>query len=516
MHNRCSRALVVLAAWLSGSIAPTACGRPDPLAPEPGLEHERTSVAVTLADRIAACNADPRVQLNLVSNDVCVGADLFFRESFDGNGRTCATCHPAQNNFTIDPAFIATLPASDPLFVAEQNSALATLERPALLRQFGLILENVDGFDNLANKFTMRSVPHTFSLTTSVAPGIGDGSTVPPNERTGWSGDGAPGAGELRDFQTGAITQHYPKTLARAAGSDFRLATTAELDRIVAFMRTIGRTNELNLAQVTTTDTGAAAGRALFLGAGRCNACHLNAGANFIWQGTNFNFDTGVERVRIAALDVQGLPRDGGFGGTGLVAPNFDANGDGILDSFGNGTFNAPSLIEAADTGPFFHTNAFATIEDAVAFYNTPAFNNSPAAAFGQINLNANEVANVARFLRVLNAAFNAQIALARLGAADAIAAALQDGSLTVQLDLLRLAGEEVDDARAVLSAVGLNHSSAVRFHVARNHLNQAIHAKKADQRRHKIAQATAELTAGNAQLGTNITFTMGPGTLMF
>ena len=62
------------------------------------------------------------------------GATLFFEETFSGNGRTCGTCHPANNNFTIDPAFIATRPANDPLFVAEFNPALAQLERPALMR----------------------------------------------------------------------------------------------------------------------------------------------------------------------------------------------------------------------------------------------------------------------------------------------------------------------------------------------------------------------------------------------
>ena len=80
------------------------------------------------------------------------GAKLFFEETFSGNGRTCGTCHPASNNFTIDPAFIATLPANDPLFVAEFNPALAQLERPALMRQFGLILENLDGLDDPADE----------------------------------------------------------------------------------------------------------------------------------------------------------------------------------------------------------------------------------------------------------------------------------------------------------------------------------------------------------------------------
>ena len=37
------------------------------------------------------------------------GRLLFMNETFGGNGRTCATCHPPTNNFTLDPAFIETL-----------------------------------------------------------------------------------------------------------------------------------------------------------------------------------------------------------------------------------------------------------------------------------------------------------------------------------------------------------------------------------------------------------------------
>ncbi|HKO53269.1 MAG TPA: hypothetical protein VJV79_36415 [Polyangiaceae bacterium] len=32
-------------------------------------------------------------------------------------------------------------------------------------------------------------------------------------------------------------------------------------------------------------------------------------------------------------------------------------NGIGFPNGFGNLTFNTPPLIEAADTGPFFHSN---------------------------------------------------------------------------------------------------------------------------------------------------------------
>ena len=41
----------------------------------------------------------------LASKEVCAGAGIFFQETFGGNGRTCGTCHPASNNFTIDVPF---------------------------------------------------------------------------------------------------------------------------------------------------------------------------------------------------------------------------------------------------------------------------------------------------------------------------------------------------------------------------------------------------------------------------
>ncbi len=78
------------------------------------------------------------------------GRLIFFNETFNGNGRTCGTCHRAENNVTIDPAFIATLPDTDPLFVAEFNPDLQeNFENPRLMREFALILENQDGFNVL-------------------------------------------------------------------------------------------------------------------------------------------------------------------------------------------------------------------------------------------------------------------------------------------------------------------------------------------------------------------------------
>ena len=59
---------------------------------------------------------------------IAEGRYLFFNETFDGNSRTCGSCHPAENNFTLDPAFIATLPDDDPLFVAPDDPRLLAIE----------------------------------------------------------------------------------------------------------------------------------------------------------------------------------------------------------------------------------------------------------------------------------------------------------------------------------------------------------------------------------------------------
>jgi hypothetical protein len=199
---------------------------------------------------------------------------------------------------------------------------------------------------------------------------------------------------------------------------------------------------------------------------------------------------------------------------------NFDSNGDGILDSFGNGTFNTPPLIEAADTAPFFHTNAFATIEAAIGFYTSSAFANSPAGNGVAIPLDATGIANLGRFLRVLNAAFNTQIAIARINALLPIIAADKNKSSSLQQQLAAVALAEVDDASAVLSAVsGLNSSAQTQLTAAHSSLVQVTGDSSFTQRQRDAQTALAALTTANTSLTTTpsaLTFSIGQGTLMF
>ena len=231
---------------------------------------------------------------------VAEGFKLFRDETFDGNGRTCATCHRIENNFTLDPEFIAKLPDDDPLFVHETDEALAELESPQMLRKLGLIRTNVDGDDVPAR---LRAVPSIRGIATSLNVNAGDCARnpfepdfekcgFPPNsgpfdlrgqpilfgplarasiregltlaESTGWSGDGAPHDGSLKSFAVGAIAQHFTKTLNRQPGVDFREPTGEEADALLAFQLAMGRQSDPDTAGITFLDARATRGFDLF------------------------------------------------------------------------------------------------------------------------------------------------------------------------------------------------------------------------------------------------------------
>ena len=418
------------------------------------------------------------------SDPVSKGRAIFFNETFNGNGRTCGTCHRAEANFSINPAFIATLPANDPLFVAEFNLDLKkNFENPKLMRQFGLILENLDGFDDLEDKFVMRGVPHVLAQRTSINSNQGP--------RTGWSGDGAPGDGSLRSFATGAVIQHFTKTLNRVAGVDFRLPTEEELDALEAFQLSLGRQQDLTLP-LPLKGVVPKRGQEIFLdnSLGKCNLCHVNAGATANFGGGNLgnaNFNTGVETLpdQPADLSSEKNPPDDGFGRPG------------------DGTFNTPPLVEAADTGPFFHNNAIETIEGAVAFYDGEAFNNSPsgralAAASPNgvgIELDGTQIVAIAAFLRVLNALENIRQSLELLESGAGKSSAERPEARA----RLKQAVSETQDSIRVLQGGGL-HPEAVA------HLQKAKEfAEKAEcsffRRSTLTQQAIDELRTARAQL---------------
>lgn len=403
------------------------------------------------------------------------GRKIFFNTTFNGNGRTCGTCHPETNNFTLDPKFIATLPANDPLFVAERrqpNPLSKNFENPELMRKVGLIMENTNGFSDLEGNYTMRAVSHVLGLNTSLSPPTysGNDGTVgknSPKERTGWSGDGSPigfvgdlnTQGTLRDFTVGAIRQHFTKTLQRRPGIDFRLPNEYELDALEAYMLSLGRQEEFDdFTQISMTDERADRGRLNYMGenvAGMmsCNACHFNGGAN---TDPNFDFPVSVTPLSHEMTNRSFAPR-----GEELIdqhADLVDMARNPRDDGFGSGTnlFNVPTVIEAADTGPFFHKNSIDTVEAMVAFYSSKRHLQNGEVLDPIVHLNGAQVANVGAFLRVLNADENIRSALSLLDQASDLWRR-RDKKIN-----LKIAGAEITDAIEVLEGGNLHFNDAL------------------------------------------------------
>ena len=109
----------------------------------------------------------------------------------------------------------------------------------------------------------MRGVPPTLGLQVTLERDTFLANA--PVQMTGWSGDGAPGTGSLREFAIGAVTQHLTKTLARVADRDFRLPTDHQLDAMEAFQLSLGRSADFDLSKITFLDPNVQSGQTLFV-----------------------------------------------------------------------------------------------------------------------------------------------------------------------------------------------------------------------------------------------------------
>jgi mono/diheme cytochrome c family protein len=311
---------------------------------------------------------------------------------------------------------------------------------------------------------------------------------------TGWSGDGAPGTGSLRDFATGAVTQHFTKRLNRVVGTDFRLPTKKELDAMEVFQLSLGRNADFNLATTTFNDANVNTGKNLFINGGtraaggRCAACHGNAGALFAANGQNRNFNTNVEDVLHPARSVQNFPKDGGFGRT-----------DNLDGTFGNRAFNTPSVVEAADTAPFFHNNLVDTLEDVLLFYVGPEFNNQNRPITAQFDFDQTQQNQIADFLRGINGLQNIDVATREL---QEILSNTSDPKKEQDTRLLT-ALEDTQDSIDVLTPEGLFPTAVTRLNEARNLISQTINSGDPGQRRTLIQQVITKLGQARAAIAT-------------
>lgn len=243
------------------------------------------------------------------------------------------------------------------------GSAVLGLEDPKRMRTSadttnfpqgrGLILENIDGFSN-PNVF--RKSPHLLNLSQRFFSGFG------------LSGNFS----NLQSFATGAVQQHFPRTLARSStgpAPDFRLPTPDELAAMEAFMRSLdfpagNNPNKFNLNNFVVT-AAQQRGFNAFFGAAKCAECHGGTVLNF---GCCDTISTGVVNQTINSAAVDNLPCE----------PNTPC---------GTRAFVVRQLFNIANLGPFFHDGSAATLRDVLVFYNSSNFANSPGGfAVGAIN----------------------------------------------------------------------------------------------------------------------------------
>jgi hypothetical protein len=263
---------------------------------------------------------------------------------------------------------------------------------------------------------------------------------------------------------------------------DFELPDDDELDAVEAFLRSLGRQKELDLAAMQFSDQNVDAGRRLFLGDEddrSCHGCHGNAGANND-EGLNGNFDTGTRTLsQNRRFFNPPLPPDGGFGN----GPNSDGG-------FGDGSFNVPSLVEAADTPPFFHNNAAETLEDAVDFYTSTTFAESRSGGFrgGAFDFTPGQVDQVAAFLRAINAHENV-----RYGNVLSVQAQRLRGSQAT--DRIREVIAETEDAIEVLegSQTGRFRPTVPLLRAALGHERRALDSRN-DAKRNRLLQQAQDM----------------------
>lgn len=316
------------------------------------------------------------------------GRDLFENETFGGNGRTCATCHRADDNFTVNPKTIAKLAADDVIFVPDNPD----FENLGHLRN-GLFEENQDGFESQPN----FRVSMLVSGTQFVEP---DG-TLPSNRlaHLGWSGDGVPigplpdvigtanieNGGELIDFATGAVLQHTPFLTGVRSIDDpnsvGRVPTLEEKEDILAFLVQLqipapDLFDDDGNSNIRWRNWYVRRGAEAFA-QNRCNGCHNDTGGNTA-DGRNLLVNTGVE--------------------TSPDSPRLDSRV----------VFNTQPLNNVLGRERFFHNNQALTLKAAIEFYASNAFNDSPAGLGGDpINLNKLEVFTIEQFLIAVNVQTN-------------------------------------------------------------------------------------------------------------
>ena len=293
------------------------------------------------------------------------GKELFFHGTFDGNGRTCATCHDPRNELTMSPDLAQKRYAvnpDDPLFRpvdsddGRGHDYTTVLTRAAFRVRITLnpLITNVDDPMN-RTIVVLRGVPSITNVALT-APYLQDGR-----------------ADTLQQQALGALRDHM---------QPMRRILPKELDALAIFENELFYPQRLRSLEDTTdpvpkesgfsvpvSNPAALRGKIVF--DAHCRTCH---------DGELFDDpqDPSVSRFANAFVSDVNTPRfpllrlafrqpDGSEAVAYTPDPGRAAITGDLLDL---NAFDTPSLRGLKHTAPYFHDNSAATLTDVVNHYN--------------------------------------------------------------------------------------------------------------------------------------------------
>jgi len=295
-----------------------------------------------------------------------VGEDVFFHETFGGNGRTCATCHDPRNEFTVSPELVRQrfeIDPGHPLFRPidsddGRGNNYATLLDHALFRVTIPLHPNVTLVDASRERTitVWRGVPSIANVELT-APYLQDGR-----------------AATLPEQALGAIGGHMQPS---------RKPTARELDALAAFENEFFyplRLRALNDASdplpaapgfsMPVPSPAAQRGKASF--DLHCRQCHDGELANrprdpaashfanaFVSDANALN----LPLFRLAFKQPDGTSIETVSPDPGRAALTGDLRDLNVFDT--------PSLRGLKHTAPYFHDNSANTLEEVIDHYNS-------------------------------------------------------------------------------------------------------------------------------------------------
>ena len=352
------------------------------------------------------------------------GDDLFEDETFAGNGRTCATCHPTsqKGSGTLNPGEVQALFSSDPGNPLFQHDAADTIGGNTFnrIRSDATILIPIDLPPNVR-------IVGSSERTVLLPRGIPTTNNTPALDPVLMYDGRAP---NLQEQARDALLRH-------SQTSD---VTNAELNQIAAFQETLfNRANLENFVEdgdPISMPLGNTAseqrGRRWFIDDGLtdpddvgeskfnvCGFCHsgpmLNGLSGFFVQNISpvplpegFRFFT----VLVSELNPAGNPVfefEYTNDGVATVVPSPDPgifliNGD--TPPVGSGWFKISTVWGAEDTAPYFHDNSARDLVELMDHYDEAIFILSETdpvpPTLGQVDLTEQDKADIIAYMRLL------------------------------------------------------------------------------------------------------------------